>query len=154
MKLRNVISLSFILLTLLACQKVDSSSSAINNSSSNDKSFQSKDLENIKGEVKATLKESKEIGQYIDDINVYASSYLYDVNNIINDSGMLGSQSYLHKHTSSEPRKNMFITQANKSENYIILTLPSSMSIGRLYIYNFNNFSIHKTPQIIFYIIY
>ncbi len=141
MKLKNVISLSFMLLTLLACQKVDSTSSVNSSSASNNKVFQSKDEVNIKGEVNATLKESKEVGQYIDNISVFASSYLYDVNNIINDSGMLGSQSYLHKHTSNEPRKNMFITQANREENFIILTLPNSMSIGRLYIYNFNNFS-------------
>ena len=57
MKLKNVISLSFMLLTLLACQKVDSTSSVNSSSASNNKVFQSKDEVNIKGEVNATLLE-------------------------------------------------------------------------------------------------
>ena len=129
------------LILILSC--ITSLISCDNNSSiSSDKSleiFESKDEKNVLGEYKKELVESKAIGKFIDNIDVFASSYLYDANNIINDSGMSGAESYLHTHTFKDARKNMFITQARQSENYIILTMPNSLQLGHMYIYNLND---------------
>lgn len=107
----------------------------------NNHQYVSQDSVNQKGEYNKKLTESDIPGIFINGVEVYASSYLYNQNNLINCSGMSGSESYLHLHTSNEPRSNMFLTQANQKENYVILKLPSITQIGRMYIWNYNNFA-------------
>ena len=82
---------------------------------------------------------SEEVGKQITSITTEASSMMYDVKNITNDSGMSGSESYLHTHTNTFSRNTMFMTKANQEENYVILTLPNTFSLGHLYIWNLND---------------
>ena len=133
MKLNNLLTIFLCLIHLTSC----------NNTTPSDENtsevFESKDIKNELGEANKTLKSSESVGKFINNIEVFASSSLYSASNIINDSGMSGSESYLHTHTYKNSRNNMFITQANRKENYIILTLPNSMQLGHMYLYNLND---------------
>ena len=125
MKLSNLLVLSAISLSLISCDNQNPSESV--------SAFPEVLIENVD-----TL-ESDCVGKPITTINVEASSTMYNSNNLVNDSGMSGSESYLHTHTNTNPRNTMFMSQANKEENYVILDLNNSFSLGQMYIWNFND---------------
>lgn len=101
----------------------------------------SKDEQNNGSEVNIRRQKSDELGVFIDDkIEAFASSAFYSPENVINCSGMTGNGSYTHKHTYLDPRNNMFITQANQNDNFLILRLNSIRKLGKAYFWNYNNF--------------
>jgi len=85
--------------------------------------------------------ESRDIGPFIDGVIAYSNSELYSVGNVTNDSGMSGAESYLHTHTSGEPRDNMWLSAKDKTDNSVILKLPRPAQIGKVYFWNYNNFA-------------
>ncbi len=84
-------------------------------------------------------KSSTDRGRFIDNIEVIPSSEMYKSENLVNDTGMEGSEGYFHYHSSLLPRDNMFITRANKEDNYVILKLNEARSIGYIDIWNYNH---------------
>ena len=103
--------------------------------------FESKDQVNEQKEYVKILKPSVNVGSLIEDIEVYPSSQMYKASNLVNSSGMSGDKSYKHKHDFNSPRDTMYLSQANQKTNEIILQLPSILQLGRLYIWNYNNFA-------------
>ena len=87
------------------------------------------------------LKPSNSLGEMIDSLSATASSELYSAENVINCSGMSGNGGINHTHTSNSPRQSMFLTQPNQKENYLDIVLNKPTQVGKLYIYNYNNFA-------------
>lgn len=85
------------------------------------------------------LQESYAINSMVENLEARASSQLYKAMNIVNRSGMSGNGSYMHLHTSSSPRDNMYLSQVDESKNYIDIVLDNLTQLGRLYIYNYNS---------------
>ena len=140
MKLNKLLLLNIISLSLVSC---DGNVSLSNNISTSEN--QSSSIEESSTVVETLSKDltigekSNVVGKKINDIQVSASSIMYNADNLVNDTGMSGSESYLHTHTNLNSRNTMFLTQANQKDNYVLLTLANSISLGHLYIWNLND---------------
>ena len=99
------------------------------------------DRVNFQGEYATELRESDDTGLLIGGIKAYASSSMYKAEHSIDCSGMSGSESYLHLHTSASPRETMYMSQANRDRNDLIFQFPSVRSVGKMFIWNYNNFA-------------
>lgn len=99
------------------------------------------DRVNVQGEYETELRESDDTGSYIGGVKAYASSSMYKAEHSIDCSGMSGGESYLHLHTASSPRETMYMSQANRDKNDLIFQFPSVLSVGKMFIWNYNNFA-------------
>lgn len=135
LKKLNKLFLSFVCLSsLFSCSNSNTNNDSLTY-------FESKDPVNESKEYSKKLESSVKVGPLIEEVKVHYSSQMYKANNIVNCSGMSGDKSYKHLHTSDSPRDTMYLTQANQKENSIILELSTLTQVGRIYIWNYNNFA-------------
>lgn len=83
-------------------------------------------------------------GLFVENVTVISENAFYDPNNLTNDSGMSGAESYKHLHTNKDPRTTMYRSQVNKAED-LIFVFENMTNVGHMYIWNYNGTD--KTTQ-------
>lgn len=114
-----------------------------NPSSSEDPNwFPTEGLSPNEGErVDYVSKPSSLTGSMIRIQEIYASSELFSVENLIDDSGMSGSGSELQSHSAASPRDTMFLSDRGQTSGSLILKLEGFHRLGHLRLWNFSQAS-------------